>query len=75
MNIKLCLKKNMSWCAAYISSDSKKNNPGKTLFIFSKNECTKKACLAAINWKEGTLPKSIYCYRLFLVIVNVNHWI
>ena len=30
MDVKLFLKNNMSWCAAYNCSNSSKNNPDKT---------------------------------------------
>ena len=59
MNAKFFLKKNMSQCAAYNCSKPSKNNPGKTFFIFPKNECTRKAWIAPINRKEGTLPKNV----------------
>ena len=59
MNAKLFLKNNMSWCVAYNCSNSSKNNPDKTIFILPKNECTRKAWKAAINWKESTLPKNV----------------
>ena len=43
-----------------------KNNPKKTAFILHKNECTRKAWIAAINRKEETLPKNVYlCSRYF----------
>ena len=70
MNVKLFLKNIMSWCAAYNYSNSSKNNPDKTFFILPKNDCTKKACIAAMNRKKGTLPKNVCCYRLFLVMVK-----
>ena len=34
--------------------------PDKTFFILPKNEFTRKAWIAAINGKEGILPKNIY---------------
>ena len=55
MNAKLFLKNNMLWCTAYDCSNSSENNPGKIFFILPKNECTRKAWIAAINQKEGTL--------------------
>ena len=60
MNSKLFLKNNMLCCAAYNCSNSSKNHPGKTLFILSKNECTRKAWIAAINRNEGALRKNVY---------------
>ena len=59
MNAKLFLKSNMSGCAAYDCSNSSKNNPGKTFFILPKNECTRKARIAVIKRKDGTLPKNV----------------
>ena len=58
--MKVFLKKNMSWCAAYICSNSSKNDSGKTFSILPKNESTRKAWIAAINRKEGTLPMNVY---------------
>ena len=43
MNVKLFLKNNMSWCAAYNCSDSSKDNPEKPFLIPPKNECTRSA--------------------------------
>ena len=45
MNVKLFLKNNISWCAAYNCINSSKNNPDKTFFILPKNECNRKAAL------------------------------
>ena len=58
MNVKLFLKKNMSWCTACNCSNSSKNNPDKTFFILPKNECTRKAWIAALNQKVGTSVQS-----------------
>ena len=64
------LKNNMSWCATYTcSSDSSKINPNKACFILPKRECTKKAWIAAINQKEGTLSKDFYDF-LFMIILK-----
>ena len=60
MNVTLILKNNMSWCAAYNCSNSSKNNSEKTFFTLPKNECTRKAWIAAMNREEGTLPKNVY---------------
>ena len=60
MNVKLFLKNNMSRCTAYNCSNFSKNNAGKTFFILSKNESTKKASIAAVKRKEDTLPKIVY---------------
>ena len=57
---KLFLKNSMSWIAGYNCSSSSKNNPDKTFFILPKNECTRKAWITVINWKEDTLPKNVY---------------
>ena len=63
MNAKLFLKSNMPWCAAYYNcSNACKNKPVKALFILPKNECTRKAWIAAISRQEGTLPRNDYLY-------------
>ena len=67
MNAKVFLK-SMSWCAAYNCSNCSKNNPDKTFFILPKNKFTRKAWIAAIDRKEGTLPKNVYlCSNLSLI--------
>ena len=60
MNVRLFLKNNMSWCTAYNCSNSSKNNSDKTFFILSKREYTRKAWIAAINRKEGTLRTTLH---------------
>ena len=57
MNVKLFLKNNMSWCAAYNCSNSSKNGPDKNFFILPKNECTRKAWVTASNQKRALLCK------------------
>ena len=46
------------WCASYNCSNSGKNNFEKTLFTLPKNECTRKALVAALNRKEGSFVQS-----------------
>ena len=39
-------------------SNSSKNNPGKAIFTLPKNECARKAWIAALNRKEGISVQS-----------------
>ena len=52
MNVKLFLQNNMSWWA-YNFSNSSKNDLGKTFFILSKNECTRKSMDSCYKSKRG----------------------
>ena len=66
-------KNTMSWCVAYIYSNSSKNNPGKTFFILPKNECTRKAWIVVINRKEDTLPSNVYLCSDHFVSIKAGH--
>ena len=48
MNDKLFLKNAMLRCTAYKCSNSSKNKPEKNFFILPKNECNRKAWIAAV---------------------------
>ena len=67
VNAKLFFKNNMLWSAANNISNYSKNNPGKTLFILPKNECTKKAWIAA--WIPGYALVLGYCQ------ICLNPWL
>ena len=59
MNVKLSLQNKILWCAAYDCSNSSKNNPDKTFFVLPKNDCTRKAWIAA--WIPSYAPVLCYC--------------
>ena len=58
MNAKPFLKNYMPWFTPYNCSNSSKNNSEKTVFTFPKNECNRKAWVAALNQNEGTPVQS-----------------
>ena len=61
----------MSWCAAYNCSNCIKNNHEEIFFTFSKNDCTRKVWIAAINQKGSTLPKNVlFCVPIILKLVK-----
>ena len=58
------------------SSNSSKYNPEKTFFTLLKNECTRKAWIAAINRKEYTLPKKVFlCSNHFEEFHFDKNWV
>ena len=56
MDVKLFLKNNMSWCAAYNCSNSSKNNPDKTLVKITQT----KPLIRCYKPKKGTFSESVY---------------